>query len=131
MALTAEEQSKVMRHLGFAEVEGYTSAAGPVVIQYAVRTNAEAQMARLTSNGETRARSILTSLDAIEVRMVKATKRLAVTQLGRIAIRQDELKALEAEYRRWGWRLAECLGCEPNRLAQRYSGSGVCAARVP
>lgn len=129
MALTAEEQSKVMRHLGFAETTGYTSASGPIVSQLSVRTNAEVQMGQLTSSGETRVRACLANLEAIEARLGKAPKRLAVASLGNISLRPDETRALEAEYRRWGWRMAEALGCEPNMRSERYSSSAVCARR--
>jgi hypothetical protein len=129
MALTAEEKSKVMRHLGFAEVTEYTSAAGPIVQQLGLRVNAEHQIEKLTSYGETRVRSILTTLDAIESRMAKATKRLAATQVGEIGIRGDELPRLEDEYRRWGARLSETIGAMPNSFSERYGSIGLMGRR--
>lgn len=129
MALTAEQLSRAMRHLGFSEVTEYTSASGPIVASLGLRVNAEHQLVKLTSFGETRVIALLSTLDAIEARMAKATKRLAATQVGEIGIRADEIPRLEDEYRRWGRRLAETIGANPNSYSERYAGGGLMGAR--
>ena len=130
MALTTAEVAQAMMHLGFAGTVSYTAAAGPIVAQLSLRTNAEHQLVNLTTDGETRVRTILGYLSAIELRMDKAIKRLAATKVGEIGIREDEEDALEKEYRRWGWRLSEAIGAEPNTYSKRYGASGICGARA-
>ena len=131
MSLTAEEKSKCVRALGLAETDNYTSASGPIVQTLSVRTNLAQQMEQLTSFGEARVREILGVLDTIEGRMSSgAIRRLAATKVGEIGIREDEEDALEKEYRRWGFRLGEALGCSPNLMSKRYSGGGICGSRA-
>ena len=128
--LTPAEYSKVLLHLGFSGTNSYASAAGPIVAQYPLRTLAELQATDLNAEGETRVRLCLTNLDSIESILVDALDRLAVDDLSGIKIRGTETRELEAEYRRWGYRLADTLGCRPNPYAERYRSGGMMAARA-
>lgn len=130
MALTQSEKDRAMLHLGFSGTTQYSSAAGPIVAQYPLRTNAAFQLDRVTTEGELRVRTILEKLDYIESLLTDAQDRMAVTSLGEIHIQEAEASKLEDEYRRWGLRLAECIGAQPNLFSQRYSGGGgLCAPR--
>jgi hypothetical protein len=131
MALTEDEKSRILIHLGFAGVDTFTTATGPLVSVVTYRTNAEAQLEHLNATGEARIRTLLLpTMDALEARMVKAQRRLAVSQLGEITLRKTEISDLEREIRRWGVRIAETLGCNPNPYAERYSGGGCLAPRA-
>ena len=131
MALTTAEKQRALTHLGFAGgVTDYTVAAGPLIGTLEVRTNAEAQLERVNATGEARVRQILTVMDDLETKLVRAQCRLAAAKVGSIAMNEGEPLDLEAEVRRWGWRLAEAIGCEPNPFSQRYRGAGINVARA-
>lgn len=129
MALTEDEKSAVLQHLGYAAgVEHSLISSGPIFAVLSYRTNLQASLERVTSYGETQIRDLLGYLDSIEAKLRSAQTRLAASAIGTIRTNHDEPGDLEHEFRRWALRLAELLGCSPNPLSARFSGSG---ANVP
>jgi hypothetical protein len=81
---------------------------------------------------EERILRILKIMEDIESKQVDAQDRLAVEALDTIKIRRDETDALEAEYRRWGYRLAENCGVPIYKHSRRYQlGGANYAGNIP
>lgn len=133
MALTDEEKQRVRYFLGYPSV---TPAVGitfgvprPIQTLFLV----ELAMNNLLSVAEDKVRSILNIMDGIECRLVDAQERLAAKSLDNLTMRADETDALEAEYYRWGGRLADTLGVPFYAYSNRYKrhGGRVFAGSIP
>ncbi len=124
MALTPEERQQVRYHLGFNSSQPAAAItfgiARPIQTLFLVET----AMNYLLPIGENKVRQILGIMDGIECRLVDAQDRLAAKSLDNLTMRADETDALEAEYYRWGGRLADTLGVPFYAYSNRYKRHG-------
>lgn len=81
-------------------------------------------MTKLLENSLEHVRKLLVVMDGIETKLIDAQDRLAATKLEDLTLREDEPEKLEAEYRRWGYRLAELVGAPVYVYSARYRASG-------
>ena len=124
MALTPEERQQVRYHLGYNSSQ--PAAAITMGIPRPIQTLflVESAMNYLLPVGEAKVRQIIGILDGIECRLVDAQDRLAAKSLDNLTMRVDETDALEAEYYRWGGRLADTLGVPFYAYSYRYKRHG-------
>lgn len=128
MPFTDEEKVKIRHHLGYLNVqEAATFALG---VPAAVETQhlIEGAMNKVLPAAIGEARRHIQILDGIETQLIGDLELLAITQIGEISVRQDEMKALRKEYQYWRQGLANLLGTYPNPFDKRYSSS---EANVP
>lgn len=124
MALTPEERQQVRYHLGYNSAQ--PAAAITMGIPRPIQTLflVEAAMNYILPVAEDKVRQILGIMDGIECRLVDAQDRLAAKSLDNLTMRVDETDALEAEYYRWGGRLADTLGVPFYAYSNRYKRHG-------
>lgn len=124
MALTDEEKARARYHLGYPSIS--TAASIQFGLPALTQTNflVENALPKLLESILPRVRGILTTMDGIEDKLVAAQDRLAATQLEDLHLREDETDMLDGEYRRWGYRLAEIIGCPVYPYSQRYMRGG-------
>jgi hypothetical protein len=120
MALTDDERQRVRYHLG------YMSVTAAVQITYGIAKPAqtlflvELAMNNLMGVAEDKVRQILGIMDGIECRLVDAQDRFLAESIDQLKLRDNEPDKLEAEYRRWGGRLADTLGVPFYAYSDRY-----------
>jgi hypothetical protein len=125
MPLTDGEKQRIRYHLGYPSL---TSAAS---VQFGVpmlnQTNflVESALNRLLDVALDQVRSISGVMDGVEKQLISAQSRLRAEKLEELTLRGDECDALEAEYRRWGYRLADIIGAPIYPFSMRYKGGGV------
>jgi hypothetical protein len=123
MPLTPEERVECRHHLGFLQV-GYASTFALGVPQATeVAFAIEGAMNNVLEVALPKVRDILCILRKIEGQKVGDLELLAVESLGEIALRADEQRLLDREYRRWQGALANALGVYQNPFDKR-PGSG-------
>lgn len=124
MALTDEERQKVRYHLGYLSVAPAASLnfgmPRPIQTIFLV----ELAMDNILPVAIDKIRQIVGIMDGIECRLVDAQDRLSATSLDNLSLRRDETDALEAEYYRWGGRLADTLGVPFYAYSNRYRRHG-------
>jgi len=109
---------------------GYPSLSTAASVQFGVpaltQTNflVESALLRLMEESLPQVRSIMGVMDGVETKLVEAQDRLAAIQLEDLHLREDETEKLEREYQRWGYRLANILGCPVYAYSERYRSSG-------
>lgn len=124
MPLTAGEKQRIRYHMGYPSL---TTAAS---IQFGVpalnQTNhlVESALLRMLEESLEQIRGIADIMDGIEKQLVSAQGRLRAEKLEELKLRADECDALEAEYRRWGYRLADMIGAPIYPFSMRYKGGG-------
>lgn len=124
MALTEEEKQRVRYCLG------YMSVSPAVALNFGLPRPAqtlflvESAMQYLMPVAEDKVRQIISIMDGIECRLVDAQTRLAASSIDNLTMRRDEPDALEAEYYRWGGRLADLLGVPFYAYSNRYKRHG-------
>lgn len=124
MPLTDDDKARARYHLGYPAL---TTAAS---IQFGVpaltQTNflIESALTRLLESMIPRCRSLLKTLDDIELKLIDSQDRLAATKLDTLTLNNSEPGMLENEYRRFGYRLAELLGCPVYPYSARYRTGG-------
>jgi hypothetical protein len=123
--LTVDEIERARYHLGYPEVAPVPSIqlGIPRAIQTAFLFELAVQNL-VNNHAENRVRRILNIMDGIETKLVDAQDRLAADQLEELKLRKEEPWQLEGEYQRWGYRLAETLGCPVYAYSTRYSRRG-------
>lgn len=132
MALTTAEKERVRYHLGYLEVQPAASIQyglpRPIQTIFLVET----AMSNIMAEAEFRVRKIVGVMDGIEDQLVDAQARLAAEKLDELTIRRDETDSLEAEYVRWGCRLADLLGVPIYPYSNRYrEHMGTVAGSIP
>ncbi len=124
MAFTPEERQQIRYHLGYNSSQPAASITfgipRPIQTLYLV----ELAMNYILPVAENKVRQIVGVLDGIECRLVEAQERLAAKSLDTLTMRADETDALEAEYYRWGGRLADVLGVPFYAYSNRYKRHG-------
>lgn len=123
-ALTDDEKARVRYHLGYPLL---TTAASVQFGQPALTQTSfmvDNALSRITEPGLNYIRSMVKTMDDIEVKLIEAQDRLAAERLEDLYLRKDEVDVLESEYRRWGYRLAETIGAPIYPYSKRYQPSG-------
>lgn len=128
MALTDEEKQRTRYHLGYPSVQPAAALTYGVVKPLQTLFLVESAMNLILPIAEDKVRSILNVLDAVECRLQDAQTRMAATSVDNLTMRRDEADALEAEYRRWAYRLADTLGVPLYAYSQRFKQAGAVAA---
>ena len=86
----------------------------------------ESSMNMIMEESLPRILSILDQMDAIECAQKQILPHLAASDVGNLRLRKDESTALKEQYRDWGYKLAEVLGCPVYAFSTRYqSGASV------
>lgn len=134
VTLTNEEKSKVRRHLGYPETTATSAYAFGIPITLQGMFLVDNAMNVLNEEGASRVRSLLTILDGMEQKIIKAVCTLTVESVGDIKMRGAQsgmtgTDLLEREYRRWASRLADCLGVPFYPYSNRFGGGGNVAVR--
>ena len=124
MALTDQEKERARYHLGYPEVQALTALTFGVARPLQTLFLVEQALNSLLPVAENRVRSILGVLDGVECRLIAAQDRLAAKRIDNLELRDDEPSQLEAEYRRWGYRLADTLGVPIYAYSVRYRREG-------
>lgn len=132
MPLSQAEKARVAYHLGYPAL---TDAAS---LQYGVPTLNQTNhlvwsaLNRILEPMLEQVRSVVSVMDGIEKQLVSAQSRLRAEKLEELTLRADECDALEAEYRRWGYRLSDTIGAPIYPFSMRYRGSsGMSVTSVP
>ena len=120
MPLDDEERARCRRHLGYLNVG--TAASIQFGIPRPIQTLflVETAMSNLLESAIDNVRRNLRIMDDIEEKLVDAQDRLAAIQLDSLHLREDETDKLDREYVRWGFRLADTLGCPVYPYSWRY-----------
>lgn len=124
MALTDQEKERARYHLGYPEVQALTSLTFGVARPLQTLFLVEQALNYLLPVAEDRVRQILGVMDGVECRLIAAQDRLAAKRIDNLELRDDEPSQLEAEYRRWGYRLADTLGVPIYAYSVRYRREG-------
>jgi len=129
-ALTTEEIDRARYHLGYPAV---TTAAS---IQFGVPALAQTNflfdnnVRKLLDSATDLVRQVVRVMDGIDLKLISAQDRLAASKLEDLTLRENEPDMLEAEYRRWGYRLADIIGCPIYPYSMRYRGGSANQARM-
>lgn len=126
MAFTAEEETDILRFLGYPDWQslaqsvqlGYPAASQPLFL---VRDSFK----RMTHPAEQAIRAALCELRDIDCQLRDARKRLRASKVGEVVMNPDELPTLRGEWVYWQRRLADLLGVVPNPFSQlEWAGAG-------
>ncbi len=124
MALTDEEKQRVRYFLGYPSVQPAVGISFGVPKLIQTQFLLELAMEKILPIAENKIRQIIGVMDGIECRLIDAQDRLAAKSLDNLTMRADETDALEAEYYRWGGRLADTLGVPFYAYSNRYKRHG-------
>jgi hypothetical protein len=131
MPLSDADKERARYHLGFLAVQPAASISYGIPKPIQTLFLVEVAMNNLLEAAVPRVLRVLGILDGVETKLVEAQDRLAADALGDLKLRKEETDMLEAEYRRWGFRLADILGVPVYAFSNRYKGGGVRAGNVP
>lgn len=129
--LTDAEKQRVAYHLGYPAVTTAASVAFGVPTLTQTNFLVYNVMAHLLPSALDQVRSISRVMDDIEVKLIEAQGRMAATQLEELHLRENEADSLEAEYRRWGYRLSDMLGAPIYPYSRRYQAGGASGGPIP
>ncbi len=124
MPFTANEKQRIRYHLGYPSMTSAASVAYGVPMMNQTNFLVETALNNILEAALDQVRQQVSVMDSIEVKLISAQDRLAATKLEELTLRGDETDQLEAEYRRWGYRLADILGVPIYPLSMRYRASG-------
>jgi hypothetical protein len=124
VALTAGEKQRIRYHLGYPSLTDAASVAFGVPTMNQTNFLVESALNRLLEVSLDQVRQISSIMDNIETQLVSAQSRLRAEKLEELTLRADECDALENEYRRWGYRLADIIGAPIYPFSMRYKGGG-------
>ena len=124
MPLTDAEKQRARYHLGYPSLT--TAAAIQFGVPALTQTNflVENALSRLLEVSLPQVRSIIKTMDDIEMKLIEAQDRLAAQSLEELTLNNQEPDMLEKEYRRWGYRLADIIGAPIYPYSLRYRSSG-------
>lgn len=128
MPLSDYEKQRIRYHLGYPALTDAASVSFGVPTMNQTNFLVESALLRLLEPALEQVRSISNVMDGIEKQLVSAQGRLRAEKLEELTLRGDECDALEGEYRRWGYRLADVIGAPIYPFSMRYRGSGGNAA---
>ena len=126
MPLTDGERQRARYHLGYPSLNSAASVAFGVPMMNQTNFLVESALFRLLEESLPQVRQIMHVMDTVETKLFDAVDQdhLVATQLEDLHLREDETDKLEGEYRRWGYRLADILGCPVYPFSPRYKPSG-------
>lgn len=124
MALTQEEKARARYHLGYMGVQSAASLAFGIPRPQQTLFLVESALQLLQPEFDDKVRQILGIMDGVECRLQAAQDRLAAKRIDQLELRDDEPSQLEAEYRRWGYRLADILGVPVYAYSTKYRREG-------
>lgn len=124
MPLTNDEKQRVRYHLGYPALTDAASVAFGVPTMNQTNFLVQTAMDKLLESSLEQVRKICNILDGIDERLIEAQERLAATQLEELHLRDGEPDLLDAEYRRWGYRLSDILGAPVYPFSRRYQANG-------
>jgi hypothetical protein len=112
--------------LGFPALTDAASVAFGVPMMNQTNFLVESAVNRLLEESLPQVRQIMLVMDTVEQKLFAAVDQdhLVATQLEDLHLREDETDKLEGEYRRWGYRLADIMGCPVYPFSPRYKPSG-------
>lgn len=126
--LTPKERQSVEYHLGYP-ITGSLAPSIQLGIVKPMQTLflTEQAMDLLNDDACNRVRGLLCTLETVEKQMVKAIPNLGIAAINGIRFREAKVgmrhtDLLEAEYRRWAERLADCLGCPLYPYSRKVAG---------
>jgi hypothetical protein len=122
--LTDAEKQRVAYHMGYPAVTTAASVAFGVPMLTQTNFLVYNVLDKLMDSALEQVRSISSTMDGIELKMIDAQDRLAATRLEDLYLRENETDSLEGEYKRWGYRLSDILGAPIYPYSRRYSGGG-------
>jgi hypothetical protein len=119
VAFTAEEQTRILHHLGYADWQsmaqsiqlGYPAASQPAFL---VRDS----FGRFAPPAEGTIRRDLCELESIEAQLSAARQRFSAKTVGEVELNPRETAMLREEYGFWQKRLADDLGVFVNPYSQ-------------
>lgn len=124
-ALDNATKSRVRTCLGYPQIEN------PTIMTFGVPSVGEAQwifertMEHIyDAYAVDQVKQYVQTMDSIDAQIANATCLVKAKVVGDIQPNIDGPEYLEREYVRWGWRLADLLGCTPNPLSVRYGAAG-------
>jgi hypothetical protein len=124
MSFTPEDKARARYHLGYPGVQPAAMISFGMPASTETSFLVDNALDRLVPVYEPKVLSLLNVMDAIEKRMESALCRLSTESTDGVKLRRDEIPSLEAEYQRWGLRLANLLGCVPYQLSPKYQSLG-------
>ena len=124
MALTVEEKQRVRYHLGYPSVQPAASITFGVPRPIQTAFLVESALNLLLPEAVDDVRRIVGIMDGVECRLQESQDRLAAKKIDALELRDDEPSQLEAEYRRWGYRLADTLGVPVYAYSTKYRQAG-------
>lgn len=133
MPLTDGEKQRIRYHLGYPALTDAASVAFGVPTMNQTNFLVESALTRLLEPSLEQVRKIVNVMDGVESKLIDAQERLAATKLEELTLRENEPDMLEAEYRRWGYRLADIVGAPiyPFSLRYKAGGGGGGAGMIP
>lgn len=131
MALTDGEKQRIRYHLGYPSLTDAASLSFGVPTLNQTNHLVESALNRLLEPSLEQIRSIVRVMDGIELQLISAQSRLRAEKLEELTLRGDECDALEGEYRRWGYRLADIIGAPIYPYSMRYKSGGNMVTSVP
>jgi hypothetical protein len=130
MPLTDDDKARARYHLGYPALT--TAASLQFGVPALTQTNflVESALNRILESMIPRVRSILKTLDDVELKLIDSQDRLAATKLDTLTLNNSEPGMLENEYRRFGYRLAELLGVPVYPYSARYRQTGSAVSNI-
>jgi hypothetical protein len=120
MPLTTQDKERCRYHLGYINARVAPAMAMGMIRLMQTQFLVEATFETLLEESVPRVLSILEIMDNIEKQQVNALMRIKASKLDTLTLRDDEHERLDKEYAKWGYKLANILGCMPYPFSQRY-----------
>lgn len=131
-ALSDSEKQRIAYHMGYPGVTSAASVAYGVPLMMQTNFLIYNVLGQLLDSTIEQVRAISKTMDDIETKLIEAQDRLAALRLEDLYLNNNEADQLEAEYRRWGYRLSDVTGAPVYPYSRRYSnGSGNSVSSVP
>ena len=123
MSLTIGEKERIRYFLGYPNTTAAASLQLGMVRSQDMSFLVDLAMENLRPEAEATVRSLIQTLDDIEcVMRGDAIDRLAASRIGNLQLNAAEPEALEAELRRWAFRLADTLGSAVYPYSHKFQG---------
>lgn len=126
-ALSESEKAQTRRHLGFPGTSAVSVYAMGMVIPMQGTFLLESAMDHLTEHSAQRVRQLLSVLDGLEQKLLKAVCYLTVESIGQIKMRPADpgktpTDLIQKEYVRWALKLSDELGVPYYPYASAFNG---------
>lgn len=121
MPFTPAEKSRIRYALGYPQVQAMASLQFGIPKPLEVAFLLETAMDNIIEEACNKARDILDAMDEIECNLLEAQRSLVAKKLKDLELRDNSPQAIEKEYVRWGFRLADILGVTVYAFSARYA----------